>query len=698
MITDAHRKVTAHHLARDAYLYVRQSSLRQVVENTESTRRQYDLRQRAVALGWPQDRIVVIDSDLGQSGASAKNRGGFQQLVSEVGLGHAGIVMGLEVSRLARNNADWHRLLEICALTDTLLLDEDGVYDPAHFNDRLLLGLKGTMSEAELHMLRLRLQGGILNKARRGELRIPLPIGLAYEESTDRIILDPDKQVRESLGMLFRTFARTGSAMATVKEFRRKGLLFPRRVRYGPNKGEVLWGELTHWRVLRTLHNPRYAGAFAYGRCRARRGLDGRIVQESVPREEWIALVPNAHIGYITWEEHETNLRQLRDNSAAYAGEGKRSPPREGPALLQGVAICGKCGQRMTVRYRCSHGHLLPNYVCQREGIAQAEPICASIPGASIDRAIGELLVETVTPLALEVSLAVQEELQAQLDDADRLRKKRVEGARYQAELAQRRYMRVDPDNRLVADSLEADWNEKLRALTDAQEEYERKREEDRKLLDDEQRRRILALASDFPRLWQDPATPFREKKRMVRLLIEDATLRKEETLTVHVRFRGGATRTLALPRPVHAGKLRQTPKGVVEEIHRLLDQRTDGEIAERLNQQALRSGEGKPFHRLMVRNIRRTYGLKSRYDRLRDAGMLTLEETAEKLDVCTDTVKIWRRAGLLRAHRYSEKNEFLYEPPGNDAPIKKRWKGLSGRRRIRKVIPDRTCEVQCEA
>ena len=222
MSMDAHRKVAAHHLTREAYLYVRQSSLRQVVENTESTKRQYDLRQRAIALGWPQDRIVVIDSDLGQSGASAKDRGGFQRLVSEVGLGHAGIVMGLEVSRLARNNADWHRLLEICALTDTLLLDEDGVYDPAHFNDRLLLGLKGTMSEAELHMLRMRLQGGILNKARRGELRIPLPIGLTYEESTDRIVLDPDKQVRECLRMLFRTFGRTGSAMATVKEFRRK--------------------------------------------------------------------------------------------------------------------------------------------------------------------------------------------------------------------------------------------------------------------------------------------------------------------------------------------------------------------------------------------------------------------------------------------------------------------------------------------
>ena len=693
---EAQQKVTAQHLAREAYLYIRQSSLRQVMENTESTKRQYDLRQRAIALGWSQEQLVVIDSDLGQSAASAIDREGFQRLVRDVGLGRAGIVMGLEVSRLARNNADWHRLLEICALTDTLILDEDGVYDPGHFNDRLLLGLKGAMSEAELHMLRMRLQGGILNKARRGELQTPLPIGLVHDEHLDKVVLDPDKQIRESLHALFRTFARTGSATATVKVFRKQGLLFPRRARNGPSKGKVLWGQLTHSLVLRVLHNPRYSGAFAWGRCRVRRQPDGRMVSKALPREEWTVLLPDVHEGFISWDQYEHNLRQLLDNSAAHGGDRRRSPPREGPALLQGLVICARCGGRMTVRYRHHKGQLYPTYMCQRAGIEHGEPTCESIPGASIDRAVGELLVETVSPVALEVSLAVQEELQAQLNEADQLRRRRVERTREEAELARRRYMRVDPDNRLVADSLEAAWNEKLRAVSAAQEEYERKREEDRGSVDDEQRRRILALANDFPRLWQDPAVPQREKKRMVRLLIEDVTLHKGDMLTVQVRFRGGANKTLELQRPLHAGKLRQTPKDVVDEVDRLLDNHTDGEIAARLNDRAIRSGEGRLFRRLMVRRIRESHGLKNRYDRLRAAGMLTIDEIARELGVSTQTVKTWRCAALLPAHRYNDKNQFLFEPPGDDAPVKNRRKGIYAP--TGKLLTNRTNEVQCEA
>jgi len=274
MTGEAHHKVTTGHLKRNAYLYVRQSTIRQVFENTESTKRQYALRQQAIALGWPVESIIVIDSDLGQSGASAVDREGFQRLVAEVGLGKAGIVLGLEVSRLARNNTDWHRLLEICALTDTLILDEDGIYDPSHFNDRLLLGLKGTMSEAELHVLKARLQGGILNKAKRGELQSSLPVGFVYS-AENRPILDPDKQVQESLRAFFDTFVRTGSATATVKAFRRQGLLFPRRLKKGPHKGDLLWAELTHSRSLQVLHNPRYAGAFIYGRTRVRKNAAG---------------------------------------------------------------------------------------------------------------------------------------------------------------------------------------------------------------------------------------------------------------------------------------------------------------------------------------------------------------------------------------------------------------------------------------
>src|SRR5258707_11640043 len=302
----AHQKVNAGHLKRNAYLYVRQSTLRQVFENTESTKRQYGLRQHAVALGWPVERIIVIDSDLGQSGASAVDREGFQKLVTEVGLGKAGIVLGLEVSRLARNSTDWHRLLEICALTDTLILDEDGVYDPAHFNDRLLLGLKGTMSEAELHILRARLQGGILNKAKRGKLIVRPPIGFVYD-SEGHLVLDPDQQIQQALRMLFETFHRTGSALATVRNFRQQGLLFPRRIYSGPNQGDVIWGRLEHSQVLRVLHNPRYAGAFVFGRSRTRKTVDGNHFVEFLPRDQWRTFLPSVHPGYLSWEKYEQN-------------------------------------------------------------------------------------------------------------------------------------------------------------------------------------------------------------------------------------------------------------------------------------------------------------------------------------------------------------------------------------------------------
>jgi len=290
---------------------------------------------------------VVIDSDLGQSGASAADREGFQRLVTEVSLGRAGIVLGLEVSRLARNSMDWHRLLEICALSDTLILDEDGTYDPAHFNDRLLLGLKGTMSEAELHVLRARLQGGILNKASRGELFMRPPIGCAYD-ALGRLILDPDQQIQRTIRMLFDTFQQTGSAMATIRYFRNAGVLFPRRIHSGPAKGDVIWGKLEHSHVLRVLHNPRYAGVF--GRSRTRKNIDGECRVEQLPREEWHTFLPESHPSYISWEEYERNLKRLRENAQAFGADRRNSPPREGPALLQGLIVCGKCGRRMTLR------------------------------------------------------------------------------------------------------------------------------------------------------------------------------------------------------------------------------------------------------------------------------------------------------------------------------------------------------------
>ena len=665
------QKVTAAHLRRDAYLYVRQSTLRQVVENTESTQRQYDLRQRAVTLGWATEQVVVIDSDLGQSASSAADRAGFQRLVSDVGLGKAGIVMGLEVSRLARNSTDWHRLLEICALADTLILDEDGLYDPAHFNDRLLLGLKGTMSEAELHVLRARLRGGLLNKARRGELELRLPVGFV-QDASGRVVLDPDVEVQECLRRFFRTFRRTGSAGATVKALHEQGLSFPVRPSHGLRKDELAWAPISYSRALDLLHAVRYAGAYAFGQTRQRRDAAGARHTRRLPRQEWTVLIPNAHVGYISWDEYEENQRRLKENAARHGYTGEASPPREGPALLQGIVLCGRCGQRMGVRYHQRHGRREPSYFCCGLRVRWTRTACQHVAGGAVDQAIGELLVAAVNPLALEVALDVQRELEARQEEADCLRRKHVERARYEAELARRRYVQVDPDNRLVAGTLESERNDKLRALTEAQDEYERRRRADEDGLDEQQRQRVLELATDFPRLWHRPTTSHRDRKRILRLLIEDVTLLKGEKLAVHVRFRGGKTQVLELPLPQPAWKGWQTHPEVVAAIDHLLDEHDEASVADILNERGLRSGKGLAFTRKVVQNIRRLYRLRQRHQRLREAGMLTLQEMMEHFDVSAQTIYRWRREGLVQARPCNSKARHLFDPPGATAPKKR--------------------------
>jgi DNA invertase Pin-like site-specific DNA recombinase len=695
MNLEMHHKIAATHLQRQAYLYVRQSTLRQVLENTESTKRQYALRERAVALGWPLDRVVVIDSDLGQSGADS-DRLGFQKLVAAVGLGEVGVVLGLEVSRLARSSSDWHRLLEICALTDTLILDEDGLYNPGHFNDRLLLGLKGTMSEAELHVLRARLIGGIRAKASRGELEMKLPIGLLHEAS-GKVVLDPDLQVQAALRTFFETFRRTGSATGTVRSFRDQGLLFPRRPSSGPHQGELMWGTLAHDRALHLLKNPRYAGAFAFGRSQSRRTPQGTEMRIKVPIEQWHTLIRDAHPGYITWIEYEENVRRLRDNARSYGTDRRHGPPREGPALLQGLVVCGRCGVRMSVRYYMSHAQLVPEYRCQRDGIKYGKPLCQRVVGRALDEAISDLLVETVSPLALEVALAVQGELDARVQEVDRIRRQQVERARYEAELAQRRYLRVDPDNRLVADSLEAEWNTKLRALAAAQEDYERQRSAEGGVLSTEQRQQVMALVTDFPRLWRDPATPQRERKRMVRLLLEDVTLAKADEIVAQIRFRGGATHTIRLPLSKPADQLRRTDPAVIAEIDRLLEDHADREIAEILNTRGLRPGVADRFSAFIVWQLRRNYRLEDRCSRLRRQGMLTLEEMATALGVHPSTVKQRAAKGLLTSQLvFNDKGQRLYAPPGEPVMIACQRCGKSIPERSKRGMLQKYCCVTC--
>jgi DNA invertase Pin-like site-specific DNA recombinase len=657
-------KVTAAHLCRPALLYVRQSSLKQVLHNTESAIRQYDLRGKAIALGWDASQITVIDIDQGQSGASAADREGFQQLVAEVSLGRAGIVLGLECSRLARNNADWHQLLELCAMTGTLICDEDGLYDPRNFNDRLVLGMKGQISEYELHFIRARLRGGQISKARRGELIMPLPTGLVYDPA-GHVILDPDTAIQGALRHLFTTFEATGSATACVKAFRADGLSFPWRHRKGPRKGEVDWQPLRHHTVLRVLHNPRYAGAFTYGRRREQMLPGGKRASITLPRDQWTSFIPGAHPGYITLDQYEANIAKLAANAAAHGRDRAAGPPREGTALLQGIIICGRCGGRMTVHYHTRGSRQVPTYACQRDGIDNARPFCAVIPGHTLDEHVGQLLIDTLTPLTVEAALQVSAELQQRAADADALRAAHVERARYHADLARRRYLAVDPGNRLVAGTLEADWNTALRALNDAQAAYDQAREQHTGTLTPAQKARIAQLVTDLPGIWNDPATPPRERKRIARLLLTDVTVtRTSDTITAHVRLAGGQTRTLTLPVPEPAWKLRQTKASTIAEIDKLLDHHTCAEIAAILRRRHLPNGEGRQFTPAMVHRVIRTYQLRSRRQRLAGTGLIPLAQMAELLGVSTATVKDWYHAGIVTGQRYNDKGEVLYHPP----------------------------------
>ncbi len=655
-------KVTASHLERQACLYVRQSTLRQVFENSESTKRQYGLKAKALSLGWSEEQVCVIDCDLGQSGASG-GREGFKRLVADVGLGQVGIVMGLEVSRLARNSSDWQRLLEICALTRTLILDEDGVYDPATFNDRLLLGLKGTISEAELHVIRARLQGGLIAKARRGELKIRLSIGFVYD-TRDRIVLDPDQRVQASVQLFFDTFQRLGGAGATVREFHAKALTFPRRIFSGPHKGEVMFGKLTLSRAAQILRNPRYSGAYVYGiREQVFRGLDQRPAVRYRSPDQWQVLIKDAHAGYISWAQYEVNCQRLADNCQ----RNGTTVPREGPALLQGIVVCGCCGGSMSVRYHSRRGKSRSaDYCCKGPHANFARVHCQNIPGDAIEKLIGELLLTKMQPAVLEVALTVQQELQERLGEADRIRYQHVEQARYEMDAARQRYLAIDPHHRLVAEELEAHWNDTIGTYRAAQATYEQQRAADQVLLSEQQQQSIRELCNDFPAVWNNPATPHRERKRMVRLLIEDVTLTKDDDIKIQIRFKGGATETHHLPLPLSAWVERKHSPEVIEAIDDLLDEHTDSEVASILNQRGMCSGTGLAFDARRVAVTRRHYRIPGRRTRLRKKGFLTIAEICEKFKVKRWTVYEWRKTGKLVAHRIDDVGRYLYDTSTN--------------------------------
>ena len=567
------------------------------------------------------------------------------------------------------------------------LNDEDGVYDPTSFNDRLLLGLKGAMSEAELHVLKARLRGGILNKVRRGEYRCPLPTGLVYDEA-GTVMLDPDTQIRETIEYFFETFARVGSACQTVKVFRNEGLLFPSRLRIGD---ATVLRPLTASTAIRMLNNPRYAGAYVYGRRRYRRAADGKKkIHRKRESAEWLACIPNAHPGYITWERYHDNLKALETNGRGYE-VARASPPREGAALLQGRAVCGRCGRQFRIRYATRRGKQEAWYVCDRAHRDGGEPNCQAIAGSPVDEAIGMLITEKMTPAAVELALEVRREIETRYEEADQLRGRAIERAQMNADLAQRRFMLVDPSNRLVADTLEREWNDKLRALAQTRQEREHGRQRDQVVLNDALRNRLVAMTTDFKKLWNDPRTPNRERKRLLAYLIEDATLLKspaEGTTTIHVRFKGGKTETLTTVNPKSSAQQVKTPPQIVALVDQLLDDHIYSEIAAMLNAQGFRpGGSARPgrsqarFTALRVGYLVHEYALRSRYDRLRHRGLLTKAEAAARLGIHESTLVRWAEFGLVVRHAFNA-HAYLYEVSGSNLPAKhcSRWDRLVDR------------------
>src|ERR1700726_1049350 len=544
-------KITEQHRSRPAYIYVRQSTNAQVLHHQESTERQYALREMALELGWIESTIRTLDRDLGMTGTEMTRREDFKTLVADVSMSQVGAVFALEVSRLARSNLDWHRLLELCALTATLVIDEDGCYDPSDFNDGLLLGLKGTMAQAELHFLHARLQGGKLNKAKKGELRFPLPVGYCYEEQAG-IIPDPDEEVRGAVELVFRLFRETGSAYAVVQRFFENRLRFPKRAYGGAWDGQILWGRLTHSRVLGVLKNPSYAGIYVFGRYQYRReiNLNGEVRKrmQAVAMRDWRVSLQQHHEGYITLEEFVKNRERLQKNRTNGEDTVLSGPAREGLALLQGLLLCGNCGHALTVRYR-GNGGICPTYQCnllRREGLATKS--CMVFRCDLLDGVIAEEMLKALQPAELELALAALNELESRDQSIMRQWQMRLERAEYEVALAERRYQEVDPANRLVAGTLERCWNDALVHLDDLKKEAAEFQRQEAHVATPEQKAQVLALARNLPRLWHAPTTQSKDRKRMLRLLIKDITVEKspqQKQLVIHIRWQGGTSSDL---------------------------------------------------------------------------------------------------------------------------------------------------------
>ncbi len=655
-------KVTVGHRRRTALVYVRQSTAMQVEQHRESTARQYALVEHAAALGWQQDQITVIDEDLGLSGASAAGRRGFARLTSEVAMGRAGIVLGLEVSRLARNNADWYRLLDICAMTDTLIGDADGLYHPGAYNDRLVLGLKGTMSEAELHILRARLTGGIRNKAARGELRRALPIGFVWGEAEGEVRFHPDEAVTGAIENVFERFAELGSVRRAWLWLRSQALAFPSQ---SIHTGEIRWGSPTYTAIHHILTSPVYAGAYVYGRTRHERVMDaeGRLRKRTrkLPPEDWAVFLRDHHQGFIDWPTYEANRARIAANTRprphGAGGADQSGPLREGSALLQGIASCGHCGRRLRTHYRGRKSS--PGYHCAGKAIVEGRGLaCLSVGGVQIDRAVGEAVLAAVQPGAIAAALTAAERLER--DEAAALGQWRrdVERCRYEAERAARRYRAVDPENRLVARGLETDWEASLKALAGAEaaltnQQDQRQRQLAKLGLKQEGRQALIALAEDLPRVWAAPTTGDRDRKALLRALLEEVVITLERDAyraRLALRWRGGTLTRLEVDLPRSRPATIRSDEKTVALVRRLTAHYPDGVIAGILNKQGRKTARGLGFTANRVGNLRRHWKIP-RHEALDvppEGELVSIKKAAETLDMAPSTLHRWLAEGFI--------------------------------------------------
>jgi DNA invertase Pin-like site-specific DNA recombinase/predicted DNA-binding transcriptional regulator AlpA len=645
-------KISASHLSRAAYIYLRQSTAAQVEHNRESTQRQYALASKAIALGWLSQQVVVVDEDLGLPGSGVVARNGFARLTAEVALGHVGIVLGLEVSRLARNNADWYRLLDLCGLTDTLIGDADGIYHPAMFNDRLVLGLKGTMSEAELHVLRARLLGGIRNKAARGELRRNLPVGFVWGEQDGEVLFHPDESVRAAIATVFARFTELGSVRRVWLWFRSEGLSFPLRSHYG---AEIRWVDASYIAIYHVLTNPVYAGAYAYGKCRHDITLDSSGTRKKrvrkLPRSQWSVFIPNHHQGFIDWNTYEANRARISTNTHPRPHQSGSGAVREGSALLQGLAVCGQCGRKLRTHYTGRTASA--GYHCAGKNIVNGRGVyCLTIGALQVDEAVAHAVLTALEPLGVEAAITAAERLETDHDSALAQWRLSVERANYEAQRAERRYRSVDPDNRLVARGLEAEWERRLRELEKAKAELSHREALRPTTLSANDRCRLLALGIDLRAVWQAETTSPRDKKELLRAVLEEiiiAVHKDQYRALVTLRWRGGTLTDIPIDLPRRQATVR-TDEDTIALLRRLATHYPDTIIAGIFNRQGRQTVYGHRFTANVVGSLRRYWDIPcfERPTSPPEGELLNVMQIADALGVASSTIHRWLNDGII--------------------------------------------------